>query len=288
MNLTLNPKTKDEIDIFLGSPTHALLLVGPLGSGKGALASFIATKVLDVSENRLEVYPHFRRLITTGSSISIEDVRNLHNFTSLRTPGKSDIRRVVILEKLETMTLEAQNAFLKLLEEPPVDTMFVMTANDVNVLLPTVLSRTRKIIVLPPDKLELADFFNSQGHTDKEIEQVLNISGGLPGLATAILDSDKEHILVSQIDVAKRLISSTKFERLLEISNLTKEKPQLPVLLMALRRVVRSILVQAVKAHRTDEIVKWHKALSEIVKTEAMLPNNPHPKLLLTNLFINL
>src|SRR3989338_8605008 len=83
MNLTLNPKTKDEIDIFLGSPTHALLLVGPLGSGKGALASFIATKVLDVSENRLEVYPHFRRLITTGSSISIEDVRNLHNFTSL-------------------------------------------------------------------------------------------------------------------------------------------------------------------------------------------------------------
>ncbi len=286
MDLILNPKLKNDIEHFLAKPTHALLLVGPLGSGKGALLMYISAKVLGINESKLTNYPHFLHIRPSGSSISIDEVRSLHNFTSLKTPGNQPIRRVIIIEELQTMTNEAQNAYLKLLEEPPRDTVFIMAASDMNPLLPTVLSRTRKVVVSPPDRLKLTDYFKQQGYADQEVEKALNIANGLPGLAAAILESDDEHVLVSQINSAKRLISSTMFDRLLEINNLAKDKEQLPILLMAMRRVSRAMLTQAAKRHSTVEVKKWHTLLSGVMEAEALLDKNPQPKLLLTNLFM--
>ncbi len=286
MDLVLNPKVKGEIEQFLNKPSHALLLVGPVGSGKNTLATYISANILDLSEEKLKHYPHFLTLEPDGPSISIDDIRKLHSFVSLKTPGTKSIRRIVVVQNAQTLTIEAQNSFLKLLEEPPADTLFIMTASDTNSLLPTVLSRVRRLNVLPPDRVKFNDYLQNKGYKVSDIERALNVSGGLPGLATAILEADEEHLLVSQIERAKQLISSTMFERLNEVNNLAKNKDELPTLLMAIRRVSRAMLTQAAEKHSQAEVRKWHSILSNVVRSEDLLGKNPQPKLLLTNLLI--
>ncbi|MEI9914152.1 MAG: hypothetical protein WDN66_04200 [Candidatus Saccharibacteria bacterium] len=56
-------------------------------------------------------------------SISIDEVRAINDFLMLKVPVKRTINRIVIIEKAERLTLEAQNALLKNLEEPPLGTV---------------------------------------------------------------------------------------------------------------------------------------------------------------------
>src|SRR3990167_2539110 len=107
MNLVLHPNTETAIKRYLGKPGHALLIEAADGAGKGALAAYIASCLLGTEVNRLSRQPFFQIVRTIGSSHSI--------------------RRVLVLENAELLTIEAQNAFLKLLEEPPADTVIILT-----------------------------------------------------------------------------------------------------------------------------------------------------------------
>lgn len=64
-------------------------------------------------------------------------------------------RKVIIITEIEKMRKEAANAFLKLLEEPPKDVMFILTSDNTNLLLPTILSRCQIIRTNPlhPDEI---------------------------------------------------------------------------------------------------------------------------------------
>lgn len=78
-------------------------------------------------------------VIDEEKAIGIEKVRELQKLLSLRPVG-GQINCAVIL-RAETLTLEAQNALLKLLEEPPEDTIIVLVTIDAELLLPTIVSR---------------------------------------------------------------------------------------------------------------------------------------------------
>jgi DNA polymerase III delta prime subunit len=81
-------------------------------------------------------------------SIGIEDVKNLEKITFLK-PIKSKIK-AVILDDAHLLTIEAQNALLKTLEEPPEQTLILLSAETIEPLLPTILSRCRIIKIQPP------------------------------------------------------------------------------------------------------------------------------------------
>ena len=61
------------------------------------------------------------RSATEKGSIAIEQIRALISFFQLKVPGKTKIKRVAIIQDADRMGLEAQNALLKALEEPPED-----------------------------------------------------------------------------------------------------------------------------------------------------------------------
>src|SRR5258708_2113567 len=77
--------------------------------------------------------------LETEGSIGIEEVRNLQKKLMLK-PFKSK-NKAVIIKNAQDLTLEAQNAFLKTLEEPPNHTYIFSLAQTNNTLLPTILSR---------------------------------------------------------------------------------------------------------------------------------------------------
>lgn len=87
-------------------------------------------------------------------AIGIEDVRNIHKKILLK-PFKSKIKAVVI-EIFEGITIEAQNALLKTLEEPPANTIIIITTESKELILPTIISRC-EIIILKEKGISLAN-----------------------------------------------------------------------------------------------------------------------------------
>lgn len=288
MQPILHPLTEEQLSGFLASPSHALLLVGPAGSGKGTIATYIGSELLGLASDTLEDYAYYAGVRGDDKSISIESIRKLQEFTRLKTPGTNSVRRIIVIENASTMTTEAQNAFLKLLEEPPEDTVIIMTSETNRGLLPTVVSRTQKITVHPPSQGQLIAYFEKQGHKPSDIQRMQYISGGQIGLMYALLDSEQGHPLITGIDQAKQLLSKALYERLIEVDSIVKDKEQLQSIMDGLFRVSAAGFKQAIDANKITEARRWQNNLKNIMFSQRALHANGQPKLVLTNLLLNI
>jgi DNA polymerase-3 subunit delta' len=287
MEPVLHKLSKQHINDFIGEPAHAVLILGPVGSGTGTVASYITSVLLSKDQEKLAYYPYFTH-IHPDKSISIEIIRNLQEFTRLKTPGTETIRRVIILENANTMTIEAQNAFLKLLEEPPADTIIIMTSESLQGLLPTVVSRTQRIQLHAPATDQLTRFFSDQGHKQAEIKKMLYISDGQIGLMSALLNSEEDHPLINGIDVAKQWLGQTLYERLRNIDHFTKQKELLSDTLDGLQRICMAGFRQALETEKSSDALRWQKTLKKVLAAKEAFERNAQPKLLLTNLLLNI
>lgn len=97
---------------------------------------------------QLAISPFDTFFLKTDLSIGIEDVRNLKEQLILKS--FSSANRALIIYNVEKATLTAQNALLKTLEEPPPNTYIIMTVENIDLLLPTIISRAQ-VIKLPLD-----------------------------------------------------------------------------------------------------------------------------------------
>lgn len=284
-NIVLHPKTKQAIEQAIQSATHGLLLLGDLGAGKYTIACHIVSQHLKMP---VESAPYVLVVRPSGKSIGIEQIRELQKFLQLKTAGTEPIRRAVIIEDADTMTIEAQNALLKILEEPPEDTVLVLTASKAHQLRPTIHSRVQAIAVLPPAKTDVMDAFLKQGFSGTDIERAFMLSNGQLGLLTALLQVKEENTLVQQIDYAKKLYGMSTFDRLAKVDELSKDRDALIELLFACKRICISALEQAASKGQQKAVQTWHKQLALILSAEEMLKFNPNAKLLLTDLFVQM
>lgn len=285
--LLLHTRTKEAIDAFLKAPTHAIMLVGPDGIGKGAVAFMLASKMLGLAEDVLHARQAFRHITPDEkNTISIEAVRSLQQFVKLKTTGRSTIRRVVLIEHADRMTTEAQNAFLKLLEEPPADTAIIITVAHITALLPTIRSRVQQLTITPPPKEVLMQAFSDQ--SGDRTTQAYFLSGGLPGLMTALLAEDATHPLVMSVAEAKQILQQPLFERLLHIEPLSKQKEQAISLCEALERIASAGLRQAADKDDATRLRKWHSILKESRAAKQAFQANGNTKLIMTNLLLHM
>ena len=75
--------------------------------------------------------------------ISIDDIRELNKRFSLSSTDHS--YKVCVIDTTEDLNLSASNSLLKILEEPPKNTLFILVSNNQKAILPTILSRCQKI-----------------------------------------------------------------------------------------------------------------------------------------------
>ena len=114
------------------------------------ISSFLKKEGID----RIDINLH-----TFENAMGIAEVRNIQKKIILRPfRGKA---KAVVLEVYEGITVEAQNALLKVLEEPPANTIIIISVSKKELLLPTVLSRC-KIITLKDSNLTLSYDENTQ------------------------------------------------------------------------------------------------------------------------------
>ncbi len=287
--LVIHPLVAAALERFVAEPSHSLLLIGPDGAGKTEVAQQLLRQLLDLKETTpLQNHPFFSHVQPKDGTISIDAIRGLREFTKLRTTGLHPLRRGVLISDAQTMTTEAQNAVLKLLEEPPADTVLILTTTALSGLLPTVTSRLPKIHMQAPPKETLLTYFADQGSANADIERAYHIADGQPGLMASLLHDDTDHPLVTHITTAKQLLQASFFERLTQVDGLAKQKSELPSLLFALRRICRAALQQAALKDRRGDVQRWNQALATIIQAEASLSANAGTKLLLTDLLLNL
>jgi hypothetical protein len=191
------------------SPPHAVLISGPGSSGKTTLALDLAAGLLcrdpDPEARPCRMcrgcrlvesgnHPDLHRLAPEGpggqvriGSASDPDpgtVRHLIGELSLLSAEGG--ARVAIVEAAHRLNDDAQNALLKLLEEPPAGVTIVLCADDEECLLPTVRSRCARVRVGAAAGREIEAWLGELGVADAPTAaRLARISGGRPGLALA-------------------------------------------------------------------------------------------------------
>lgn len=151
-----NDEVKAQLSSLVGGGRfpHALLIEGPAGCGKRTLARLIAKAAVCEAENAPCGTCAACRKAASGDHPDIEELGGGGGARSFHVDAIRDLRerayvlpneaprRVMILAGADTMTTQAQNALLKILEEPPAHLLFILTCENRALLLPTVRSRT--------------------------------------------------------------------------------------------------------------------------------------------------
>lgn len=131
------------------------------------------------SPDTIEVWPEKKH-------VTIDQVRNLRS-SVYQKPVQGKFKLIIVYQA-DTLTTEAQNAFLKLLEEPPAHAVIILQAKNKGSLLPTILSRTD--FVAPPLEIEPADFdlFSDQKSALEKIAEAEKSGEFLDGLIVRLFN----------------------------------------------------------------------------------------------------
>lgn len=154
----------------LARPVHAYLFVGPPGSSLDRAAIGFAAGLVcpsggcgrcDSCRRALRgVHPDVTRIVRTGAAISVDEIREATS-RALRRPVEG-VRQVLVLDDVH-LAVRSAPALLKTLEEPPVSTVFVLTAEDVPPGLATVASRCATIAFAALGDAEVAEWLMRRG-----------------------------------------------------------------------------------------------------------------------------
>jgi DNA polymerase III subunit delta' len=150
------------------------------------------------------------RMVLSGkdSKIGIDDIRKMKIF--LRSKPLSSEYRSVIIDGAEMMTPEAQNAALKMVEEPPGKGLIIFIASHPDSLLPTLAGRLRRVHFprVPFDIIE-SWLINEKGVSDKEAKHIASMSFGRPGFALDLLEHKNDFFI--KTDIPKKFESDEEF-----------------------------------------------------------------------------
>ena len=281
----LNQRTAKDLEIFLSDPKPSLLLIGSNGIGKTTIANYLVENVLGKKNLRQGI--DFLLMSPEDNTISIDSVRHIMKFIKLKTTGNRGYRRAIVIEHSEKMSNEAQNALLKLLEEPPLDTFIVLTVNSKSSLLPTLLSRLSQIEIRKMNEKKLLDHLISLGFKSEDIRLSLLASNNLIGESIAILNKDS-NMTIDILNLSKAILVGDKYSRLIQINDLTKDKTKPKILLLALSRIISASLKNAAQKNNIASINNWNRMLDQVLIAQDALDKNANPKLTLTKLFLNI
>ncbi len=281
-------------DILAGATAHAYILCGPHGSGKHTIAMAYAAAIACENKHAPNMplpcgtCPTCRKILEKkspdiivigkdGLSVKIHQIRAL--LADVRTVPNDLEDKFYIVEDADTMTEEAQNAFLLTLEEPPSFVHFFLLCQSAEPLLETVRSRAPVLRTEPLARDLLRKHITSPdrpgaalaANDPDALEEALTIANGSLGRLEELLDQREREPLVLQRRTADELLMLSLSRSQMPLIELVNSLPQkqdelLPILnlvMTALRDLI--VLKQAEDAplcFYTDREATLEKAYS--------------------------
>lgn len=231
--LILNSKSRQQIENYLSRPTHALLLTGKNGIGLDSTAKAIAKQLADNQVIIIQPRLHDKQKTL---SININDIHALIDLTRSRRKDKL----AIVIENIESMTNDAPQAFLKLLEEPTVNVFYILSSHSVARLPQTILSRVQNIELLPVPESDLDVLFeNSVMRLAKDRRtRILFLAAGLPAETLRLIQDEQYYReRVSLFEQAKLFVQGKEYDRL-KLTSEIKDRKTAVDLLYSISRIV--------------------------------------------------
>lgn len=314
-------------DLESRSLAHAYLLAGPRGVGKMSLAAWLAEQILlpespdpeharrQIAAKSFEYFTIVDRLYRDGIDDDLESLAHSSNFNQSHrashkaktdTLGIADLaeillplhrsragHHVVLIRRLERLTPDAANFFLKTLEEPPPGTIFLLTTDSIGQILPTLISRCRVLrLGTVADELiaeELKKQFPNLAEAD--LQRINALALGRPGAALR-LAADPEILrqtgeLFARIKAVFAKPDTAARLRLAEEAAETRDSAE--QFLDIFTHFLRSFLLQ--RARRPDPASRFGTAkLAELIhaadSARDEISHNVTPRLVLESLLL--
>lgn len=273
-SLVANHMLKETLAGMINSQrlSHSLLLQGEAGTGKRTLAGLIAQAVLCQGTGERPcgicsacykvqkgIHPD---VITVGAealrpqSFHIGVVRELRS-QAFVAPNEG-CKKIYILQNAQNMTVQAQNALLKILEEPPEHAMFILICENRSSLLETILSRCTVFTLHPPDEEECARYLQ-QRKPGLEQQAYLSAaweSGGNIGRALQLLESGGSQAWENSQELLQKICAGDEFALLSALAKYEKQKELFAQLLPCLRQLVKEVTLEKYRRGGKEEMVQ--------------------------------
>lgn len=215
-----------------GSFATALLFVGPRGTGKVKAAKVVAATLNCPLRGcgscstclRIErgTYPDVLMIAPEGDFITIEQVREVREEASLK-PYEGKLR-VIIFEEADTLTNEAAAALLKILEEPPLNSIFILVCRSPENLLPTITSRCQMVRFDPLPKDRLVEWIvRETGVSEEEADFYARLSSGNWREAVDLASQKSQEFRSFVLSIAEGVVNFSRCKLLNQVSQLVQK-----------------------------------------------------------------
>lgn len=272
-------------DHSIGRVSHAYMIIGPKGSGKKTLVNEFAKLLLcehpDGNEpcgqcasckyfNEFGEHPNYTRLsLDKKATIGVEEVREMSDGV-YTAPYMSD-KKVYVITDAEKMTTQAQNALLKILEEPPEYVAFFLLTSNRYAMLSTILSRCRVLNMGTYNEKAMLSIINERKPeaTPEERAVLLHRASGLPGKLNSYLDA--EDITREKSVNAVYALLSNDAEQILNSTNDIDTRESALKFTNSLQEIMRDAVVYMLEDNIDLTINPDEKDLLSVIKQNCSL-----------------
>ncbi len=259
--LVVEPSVEAVLNGYVESKPQALLITGLEGVGLATIAKWLADKWGET----VDVVTPMAKTKTAVPTVSVERIRSLYDTT--RTKSTKEL--VAIIDDADFMSEAAQNALLKLLEEPGGSLHFIVTSHAPEALLPTILSRMQRLHIAPVDTIHSSRFIKQLGIRDEAtLRQLLYVADGRPALLHRLARNPAAlNDAARRVRLARDYIAGNSYERLVIAQNLGNNRSEALQLVSAIIHMLRTSL----EAQPDDSTIQRIERLLDV--QESLLRN---------------
>ena len=239
-----------------GKINHAYMFEGIEGIGKETFAYDLAKILLETPH--LENAPDCIRVKPEGNSIKIAQIRNLQSDIVIKPHKKY---KIYIINKAEKMTVDAQNALLKTLEEPPEYAIIILVTNNKEGLLPTIRSRCEIVKFTPIPFIEIKNYLINQGIEPNRANLLSSFSRGSMKKALELASSNEFYEMKENVQKYIETILSKNMVEILDI----------PTQIEQYKGEIINVLDMMINYFRDIMICKEHVNKSMIINADKLV-----------------